>query len=462
MHRLFDAFSKAGKELFLVGGAVRDLALGIPMKDLDDLDFCSNARPAESLEILQKNGFSTYDMGFEFGTVGATLKGPKSEGFPKDVQVTTYRSAEYYRRGSRHPVVKFGDTIDQDLGRRDFSINSIAMDANHNYFDPYNGIRDLEDGILRVIGDPHETLKEDPLRILRIARFVSRFGFDVDPALHKAAHDQATFILDISHERWLIEMNKMLVGKHVRKALHFMREIRVLGIILPEVAALIRLHERDVPADMQHKDVWDHTIQVIEQTPADPTLRWGALLHDVGKAWTRGIIDGAVTFRRHEQQGAMLFDGIAKRFMIDNDTAKRVKAIVANHGRIPQYEGEWSDAAVRRLVRELDPYVDELVTFARADLTTRFPEKREAAHARIDELRERIDTLTKEDTLRPQLPTGIGQQIMTEFGLKPSELVGKVKLYLEEEIIEGRLESGADPTVYLSYLRDHGPFEDLK
>ena len=168
MKRLFEAFENAGKELYLVGGAVRDLALGQSERDLDDLDFCTNALPDETLQILRKAKFSTYDMGFEFGTVGCVLKGPEAEGFPKDCQVTTYRSHEYYRRGSRHPVVKFGETIDQDLGRRDFSINSIAMDAAGDYYDPYDGLGDLERGVLRVIGDPLETLAEDPLRILRV------------------------------------------------------------------------------------------------------------------------------------------------------------------------------------------------------------------------------------------------------------------------------------------------------
>ena len=155
------------------------------------------------------------------------------------MQVTTYRSAEYYRRGSRHPVVKFGDTIDQDLGRRDFSINSIALDKDNKFVDPYDGLGDLERGILRVVGDPYETLAEDPLRILRIGRFKSRLGFDVDAELHKAAFGRADCILDISRERWLQEMTKLLKGDHVADALNFLHEVRILGIILPEVSALV-------------------------------------------------------------------------------------------------------------------------------------------------------------------------------------------------------------------------------
>lgn len=456
---LFEAFERAGKELFLVGGAVRDLALGRGLDTLDDLDFCTNARPGESLKILKKSNFNTYDMGFEFGTVGAVLHGDEAAGYPKDCQVTTYRSEEYYRRGSRHPVVKFGDTIDQDLGRRDFSINSIAMDASGDYYDPYNGLGDLERGVLRVVGDPLETLAEDPLRILRIGRFVARLGFDVDGALFEAAHDRAEHILDISRERWLQEMNKLLRGEHVRAALQFLHDVRILGIILPEVAALNGLHDR-VPDDggHHHKDVWDHTLQVIEQAPADTVIRWGALLHDMGKAWTRALHrDGTVTFLRHEQQGAMLFEGISKRFTFDNTSSAEVAAIIRDHGRIPQYTSEWSDAAVRRLVRDLDPYVDSLLKFARADLTTRFADRRAAALGRIDELERRIEELEAAASLRPVLPKGLGNEIIKEFTLKPGPIVGDIKDWLVEQVIDGALESDQPSTYYVAHLKENPP-----
>jgi poly(A) polymerase len=459
MKRLFKAFEEAGKELYLVGGAVRDLALGIDMSALDDLDFCTNARPEETLRILEDGGFNTYDMGFEFGTVGCVLHGPESGGYPKDCQVTTYRSEEYYRRGSRHPVVKFGDTIQQDLGRRDFSINSIALDARGDYVDPYDGLGDLKRGVLRVIGDPIETLAEDPLRILRVGRFVAKLGFEVDAALYEAARHRADHILEISHERWLQEMRKLLCGDWVRPALRFLQDVRILGIILPEVASLVGLHER-LPDDTEHahKDVWAHTLQVIEQTPAEPTLRWAALFHDMGKAWTRLLhTDGRVTFYRHEKQGAMLFEGIARRFTFDNASTKEIRFIIENHGRVPQYASEWSDAAVRRLVQDLDPYVDSLLRFARADLTTRFPEKRKAALARIDELEARIRALEEARSLRPELPSGIGNDLMKAFDLKPSPLIGDLKSTLEERIIEGALESGRPSSYYVAHLKKNPP-----
>ena len=311
--------------------------------------------------------------------------------------------------------------------------------------------------MLRVVGVPTETLAEDPLRILRIGRFISKLGFTVDASLFEAARHRAEFILDISRERWLQEMNKLLCGDGVAAALRFLHDVRILGMILPEVVALRGLHE-GLPDGVHHKDIWEHTLQVVEQAPATPVLRWSALLHDMGKAWTREIHrDGAVTFLRHEQHGAMLFEGIARRFTFDNASAAEICAVIRNHGRIPQYNDEWTDAAVRRVVRDLDPYVDTLLTFSRADLTTAVPLKREAALRRIDELERRIAELDAASSLRPALPTGIGRVIMSEFGLAPSPIVGEIKDWLEEQIIEGGLESDQPTSYYVAKLKQNPP-----
>lgn len=456
MNRLFRAFREAGKELYLVGGAVRDIALGIPKEEIDDLDFCTNARPEESLEIIKRAGLGFYDMGIEFGTVGAVLAGPKEKGYPKDCQVTTYRSEEYYRRGSRHPEVKFGDTIEQDLGRRDFSINSMAIDEEEQFIDPYGGLDDLKKGILRVVGDPWETLAEDPLRILRVARFRSRLGFDVHEDLYKASFDRGDYILDISRERWLQEMTKILKGAYIKEAMEFLYEVRVLGLILPEIAVLKGFSESSA---IHHKDIWDHTFQVILQTPEDDGLKWAALCHDMGKVWTRRVMEEEekVTFYRHEEQGAMLFEGIAHRFKLDKATAKRVEFVITNHSRPHHYNSEWSDAAVRRFVRDMDPYLDSILDFCRADLTTKIEEKRLAALGRLEELTERIENLEAQESLRADLPTGLGKEIMRAFGLKPSKMIGLLKETLEERIMDGLLESGQPSTYYVEALRQAPP-----
>lgn len=453
MKRLFDTFAKAGKDLYLVGGAVRDLALGMPLELLDDLDFCTNARPAETLKILKDAGFSTYEMGFEFGTVGCVLPGPADEGFPKDCQITTYRSQEYYRRGSRHPIVKFGDTIDQDLKRRDFSINSIAMDANGEFVDPYDGLGDLEKGVLRVVGDPQETLAEDPLRILRIGRFQSRFGFEVEEQLREAAFGRAECILEISRERWLQEMNKLLKGVYVERALQFLYDVRILGIILPEVSAMVGFSKGG-------EDLWRDTLGLLKACPQNETLRWAALLHNIGKVSTCRESDGLVTFERHEAAAAMLAEGVAQRFKFDHQMADAVRFVVANQGRVKTFASEWTDAAVRRFVREMDPYVDVLLDFCQADLTTGKQNNYLEALEQIEKLRGRLRALEAARQLRPSLPAGIGKDIMKTFDLRPGPIVGHYKSLLEDKIIEGELRNGESTAYYLDYLTTNLPSFD--
>jgi len=455
VQQLFDAFDARDRELYLVGGAVRDWALGASISTLDDLDFCTDARPETTADILEEHDFDTYDLGFEFGTVGCVLYGPTdAEGYPKDCQITTYRSEEYYRRGSRHPEVEFGDTIEEDLGRRDFSINSMAMDGDGRLRDPYGGREDLEDGLLRVIGEADPTLAEDPLRILRVGRFMSKLGFRPTDPLREACFARSDRLLEISRERWHQEMTKLLCGPHPTEALEFLESTRALGIMLPEVASLVDLHES---SPVPHKDVWSHTLQVLEQTPPREVLRWAALLHDIGKPWTRAVRDGDVTFYRHERHGAMLFEGIRDRFRFDNESADAVEFVIRHHGRAPQYDREWTDAAVRRFVREMDPYVETMIAFARADLTTDIDEKRRRALDRLDELEERIEQLHRRRDLRPDLPTGLGDDLMESFDLEPSPLVGELKRYVEEQILNGRFENHRDACYYVDRLQRDPP-----
>ena len=286
MKRLFTAFEEAGRELYLVGGAVRDLIMGIPPERLDDLDFATSATPDESLRILREAGFHTHAVGKAFGTVGALLQGDEAEGYPKDCQITTYRSGEVYDRGSRHPEVTFGDSIEDDLWRRDLSINSIAMTGDGAFFDPYGGRRDIESGVLRAVGDPMERLREDPLRSLRVARFVAKLGFSPDPALTAATRAHADALLEISRERWLAEIDKLLIAPHAVDGLRFLAATGLMNRILPEVEALRGFHQS---CEVHHKDLWEHTLGVVASTSPDRVLRWTALLHDIGKVDTRRV-----------------------------------------------------------------------------------------------------------------------------------------------------------------------------
>jgi poly(A) polymerase len=446
MERLFKAFERAGKELFLVGGAVRELARGIPFEAIDDLDFCTNALPEETLKILEGIDQLIYDVGIEFGTVGTVLYHDEREGYPKDCQITTYRSEEYYRRGSRHPQVRYGETLMQDLKRRDFSINSIAMNAAGEYVDPYDGRGDLERGIIRVVGDPLETLAEDPLRILRVGRFIAKLGFDADEELASACRERARNILEISRERWLQEMTKLLVAKHSDRGLRFLHEVEILAVILPEVERFFGPTGEKEPSVVFDREEglrrWEHTLKVLMATERQASQRWAALLIDVDKGAGDNLEE---------------IENVARRFKFDNATTHEVKALVRTHGLANTYQPGWDDPRVRRLVRELDPYLDAALAFARADVGAATPEEEARALAELDELEARIRTLEDQGALRPDLPSGFGNEVIDAFGLKPGRIIGQIKEFLEEEMLDGSIAMELEASNYIDYLRAHMP-----
>lgn len=476
MKRLFEAFARAGKELFLVGGAVRDLAMGHAYRDLDDLDFATNASPEESLEILQRNKFRTYDVGIEFGTAGAILKGPKGEGYPKDVQITTYRSSETYRRGSRHPIIRFGQSIDEDLWRRDFSINSIAMDGDGNYVDPYQGRGDIQRQVLRAVGDPMERLAEDPLRILRIARFMSKLGFSPDEALESAAHARGTWLLDIARQRWLQEMDKLLVGPHPREALRFLMRVGALNVLLPEVVSLFDLHRR-CPVGQAHADFWEQTLERVHRAGADSHLSWSSLLADTGRPWTRGLsrgrdipdgpqmagLDAAafpqgstdpqeVTFHNHARMAAYQCKGVARRFHFDNARLDAVSWLLEQQEAALRWTPAWDDAQVRRFVRDMNGAHAEIIAMGHL-----LQGDGRGAGADLGALEAHIARLAREGALVPELPKGMGGHLMKAFCLRPGPILGELVSWLNEQIIEGEVASGLEPQAYLDHLQQAQP-----
>ena len=453
LDQLFEAFAIAGRQLYIVGGAVRDSLMGADFSELPDLDFATDAEPEETLAILNNLGLTSYDVGKRYGTVGAVLRKLRSDNKPTDCQITTFRATEHYPTGSRHPEVVFGTRIEEDLRRRDFTINSIARTRSGDLVDPFDGATDIERRVLRSAGNPIEALREDPLRILRIARFMSTLGFRPDAALRAAAESQAESILEISRERWLMEMDKLVLGSHSASALEFLRETRVLGLILPEIAALHGFHQT---CEVHHKDIWDHTLRVLETSERTRVQRWSALVHDIGKVWTRRVDDSnQVHFYRHEAHSATLFEGIADRFRFDGATKRAVRRIVALHGLVPSYQPVWTDAAVRRLVRKAGEDLGGLLSLARADLTTAIPERRKSALAAVDHLAERIARLEQAAALRPVLPDHIGRHIIDALDLESGPRVGRLVNLLEEAALEGKI--SASPTVAdcVDFLRAH-------
>jgi poly(A) polymerase len=476
MKALFEAFGKAGRELYLVGGAVRDLAMGKKWEALDDLDFATNARPEESLDILQRAGFKTYDVGIEFGTVGTLLRGPREQGFPKDVQVTTYRSSETYQRKSRHPVVTFGKSIDDDLWRRDFSINSIAMDAQERFVDPYNGRQDIANGVLRAVGDPRERLAEDPLRILRIARFMAKLGFAADEALERAAHERAPWLLDIARQRWLQEMGKLIQAKHPRPALEFLLRTRALGIILPELAALVALDHHPLQGGA-HPSFWKLTLARAQAAPrGDEVLAWAAILADLGRPSTRGCADdaqlpgeilaglapdarasmaqGEARFERHFLQAAALSKGIARRFHFDNDTADAVAFLLEHQRAALDYDPSWSDAQVRRFVRDMQGHHKRVIALGKA---LQHDPKDADPRVKLADLEAHIARLEAQGQLIPVLPKELGSYLMKHLGVRPGPILGELIAWITAQILDGHIASGLAAADYADHLRREAP-----
>jgi poly(A) polymerase len=447
MDRLFELFRRAGQELYLVGGAVRDHLCGKALEELADLDFATSALPAESARILRGAGLPVFTVGSRFGTVGTILDG---DGFRREIQVTTYRG-EVYVNGSRKPRVTFGKTLKADLARRDFSINAMAMTAGGHLVDPYGGRRDLDQKVLRTVGDPRTIFRDDPLRTLRAARFIATLGMQPEPELTAAVCDLAAEILTVSRERWLLEMNRLLRGEAVEAALGFLTDTGLLAHLLPEAQAMVAFKAGQ--GKYHHKALWPHTVAVVAQTPSRTAVRWAALLHDAGKVTTRSVdAAGDVHFFGHEAVGAALVNEVARRFRFDRALWHKVHSLVALHQRPALYEGAWTDAAIRRLIREAGGALQDLLDLSRADVTSHRPGVREAALARLAEFETRAAELIRVDGEGPLLPKGIGRAIMTHFGIGEGPRVGEVKTRLEQAVLDGLLPRNASVEEYLQYL----------
>jgi poly(A) polymerase len=444
---LFDLFKQAGQELYLVGGSVRDHLRGAALEDLADLDFATSALPAESARILRGAGLPVFTVGSRFGTVGTILVGDAGR---REVQVTTFRG-EVYANGSRKPRVTFGRSLEADLARRDFSINAMAMTGERQLIDPFGGEDDLHQRILRTVGEARTILREDPLRMLRAARFVSALGMRPESHLAEVVRLQAHEILLVSRERWLLEMNKLLVGPAVEYALGFLEDTGLLAHLLPEAQAMADF--RASQGRHHHKALWPHTIAVVGQAPARLAVRWAALLHDAGKVKTRSVdAAGDVHFFGHEAVGATLVDDVAHRFRFDQALRHRVRTLVLMHQRPALYESAWTDGAVRRFVRDAGEALEDLLDLSRADVTSHRPGVREAVLERLAELERRATELIQKDGQGALLPKGIGRAIMTHYGIEAGPQVGVLKARLEHAVLDGSLPRDGATEQYLEYL----------
>ena len=421
-------FADAGEALALGGGPVRDAMLG---RLHNDLDFATSARPDTTERLLSGWADAIWGMGREFGTIGAR-KGDYQ------VEITTYRS-EKYDPDSRKPNVDFGDTLVGDLGRRDFTVNAMAVTLPGNTVeDPFGGVVDLAHGLLRTPGKPEDSFSDDPLRMMRAARFSAQLGFTVAPEVIEAMRSMAGRIEIVSAERVRDELVKLLMAPYPRRGLTLLVETGLADHVLPELPALAL--ERD--EHHRHKDVYEHTLTVLEQAIAqedrlggpDLIVRLAALMHDVGKPRTRRFQDdGTVTFHHHDVVGAKLTRKRMKALRFSNDEINAVSKLVELHLRFHGYgSGEWTDSAVRRYVRDAGDQLERLHVLTRADCTTRNRRKAERLRRTYDDLEERIARLAEEEELASVRPDLDGNQIMEILGLPPGREVGEAYRYLLE------------------------------
>ncbi len=454
IYELGTIFADAGHELALVGGPVRDAFLGLA---IHDYDLTTSARPDETEKLLASWANATWDIGREFGTIGAQ-RGDLT------VEVTTYRR-DSYEIGSRKPEVDFGDSLEGDLTRRDFTVNAMAVRLpSMTLVDPCGGLEDLVDGVLVTPVSPAQSFDDDPLRIMRAARFSAQLGFDVPPEVMDAMSDMAERLSIVSAERIRAELERLMISPSPRRGIELLVYTGIADVVLPEVALL-----RDtIDEHGRHKDVYEHTLQVLDQAialetvpgdavvendPQDPadtmggpvnrpdlTLRLAALFHDIGKPATRRFEkDGSVTFRAHDVIGARMAAKRIRALRFDKQTEKDVARLVELHLRAFGFSDQgWTDSAVRRFVRDAGNLLPRLLRLIRADITSQNRRKVARLQAANDELARRIVEIAEQeelDSIRPDLDGG---EIMELLGLTPGREVGEARNFM----LELRLDEG--------------------
>ncbi|MDO4887687.1 MAG: HDIG domain-containing protein [Actinomycetaceae bacterium] len=468
IHELGSIFADAGHELALVGGPVRDAFLGLP---IHDFDLTTSARPDETERLLQSWGSTTWDIGRDFGTIGSA-RGDLT------VEVTTYRT-DAYEIGSRKPTVDYGDSLEGDLTRRDFTVNAMAVRLPQiELVDPCGGLDDLIEGVLRTPVAATQSFDDDPLRIMRAARFAAQLAIDVEPEVIDAMDEAAERLTIVSAERIRAELERLMLASRPRRGIELMVYTGVADIVLPEIALL----RETVDEHGRHKDVYEHSLTVLDQAidledwvvreggqaegddaqgkgeggrashgyepellggqlpGPDLVLRLAALLHDIGKPATRRYErDGSVTFRGHDVVGSRLAAKRLRALRFDKQTEKDVARLVELHLRAFGFgEQGWTDSAVRRFVRDAGPLLPRLMRLIRADVTSQNRRKVARLQAGNDELARRIVELAEREALDAIRPDIDGARIMELLDIKPGPLVGQARTYL----LDLRLDEG--------------------
>src|SRR5215216_1475925 len=487
LERLGEAFREAGHELYLVGGSVRDALLGRP-NPYAHPDATTDAHPRRIKQLLKPVAEHLWTVGERFGTIVAKVD-------DYEIDVTTYRS-DLYTEGSRHPEVRFGESLEEDLARRDFTINAVAADAlTGEILDPFGGRKDLEAGVIRPVGDPLDRMRDDPLRMLRAVRFQATLStpekpFAMTPDLEEAIRNNAHWLESISAERIRDEFEKILLSENVAQGLRTLVRLGLMRYIVPEFMETVNIEQE---AEFHHKDVFEHTLIVVSSVEPDPILRKAAFFHDIGKPHTLvyehrctycdakslhetaeegecercggRTIPKKIHFYGHENVGAAIARRAMRRLAYPKDDIDAVAHLVANHMRPYGYavsRDPWSDSAVRRFIRDAYLARGDL-TLARADITGSAPRRRRIAEESWRSLKERVDEIRTEDAVERLESPLDGNDLMRQFGRGPGRWIKILKDYLRDEVIEGRL--GKDDKekareLAEAYAREHHLFEE--
>ena len=441
---LGEMFAEEGYELALVGGPVRDLLLH---RRSHDLDFCTSARPEQFEPILRRWGHDGFwDMGRKFGTLGAMRRRP--DGTEVQVEITTYRSDEY-DPDSRKPEVSYGDSLEGDLSRRDFTVNAMALRVpDLEFVDPFGGANDLSKRVLRTPVDPRQSFDDDPLRMMRAVRFVAQLGFGIEPETAEAICTMADRLGSVSAERVRDELVKLLLSDRPRAGIEAFVDSGLADVVFPEIPAL----QLEIDEHHRHKDVFEHTMIVIDRAVAletgpdgpvpapDLTLRLAALMHDIGKPKTRRFeAGGKVSFHHHDAVGAKMTRKRLKALRCDHHVVDDVSELVNLHLRFHGYVDEpWTDAAVRRYVKDAGPLYERRNRLTRADATTQNRRKALVFKTAMDEMEERVRALKEQEDFNAIRPAINGNEIMQELGLEPGPQVGAAYRHM----LDYRLDNG--------------------
>lgn len=425
--RLHQAFRDAGHELFEVGGCVRDRLLGVKP---NDVDFATDCLPDRTISILGAAGFKAIPIGIEFGTVQTLVGGEK-------VEITTFRCAESYTKGSRKPGVVFGKSIEEDLARRDFTFNAMAW--YRGLIDPFGGEADLLNGVIRTPIDPITSFTDDPLRMLRACRFVARGMGEIERMTLNAMFVHRDLVSELSAERVFEEVTKLLMAPEPSKGLRIMEESGLLEELFPELQVVADF-EGD-PGKYHHLPVWDHVLLVVDSGVKIPEVMWACLFHDVSKPECWSKKDGNVHFYQHDKRGSEVWEFVAKRLKCSNEFTAHVSQLIYEHQNL---RGNMGDKGIRRLIHRLGDRLENQFHLARADIVAHKPSLTPASLADLEGLKRRVDNIDATAPVTSKLPTGTGNLVADALGLKPGPELGKVMKQLQQLVIDGDLKPDGD------------------